>query len=674
MGILEDLRNKLGSSEEQKPQQASDQSPDELKLVAYIKEKIEEARTASSRTVLESQWMTNTAYLIGFDGVQYDSQTKQFKNIANNSRSVRRDRIRVNKILPTVQNRTARLCKSPPKYEVKPESNSVEDKEAARKGLNVIDYIWDKQKVDEKRISLVNWLQQCGHSYMFVSWDEELGEPMLIENEEGKTEVAEFEGDIRVEVASAFEVYSDPLAKSIDDSSWLVRTKVRKLKYFKDRYERGDLVKEESAWLLSTQYEMRINSLTSQNAGANAQNQMKDSAIECIYYEARSKKHPRGRMIICANGVLLEDKELPIGEIPVAKFDDIVVGGKFSGEAVITHLRPVQDYFNENVRKRVALLRMHLAGKFLAARGSGLAAEALNNESGEIIEYDPVPNAAEPHQLVQPSIPEYAFKEEQQCNQWINDISGINEVSRGTLPSASIPALGMQILQEADETRMGIMLEQHQHGYANVARFILKYADKFYVTPRKMKFNSNGMGYDIKEIKAGDLKGNYDVCVVAGSLTPRSKVLKRQEISNALTLGVFNITDPKVRETVIDALEFGDTNELFKDHSLSMAQIKNDIEMIKAGDIPQVNELDNHHLHLLEKNHFRIENQLNNFLDDYQKTILDHNIEAHLELLINQMNPELSQNNEFAKQMVQSAEDPMTMKNTVDSMEGSQFE
>ena len=661
MGIFDQIRQSLSGKQEQLP---AVQTPDEVQLVSYIKEKIEECKSSTSRTQNESEWMTNTAYLVGYDGVAYDSQTKQFKNIGLSHKNARKERIKVNKILPTVQNRTARLCKVPPKYEIRPESGSEDDKEAARKGVHAIDYVWDKQKVDEKRISLVDWLQRCGHSYMFVSWDDELGKPMIGENPKtGKEEVIAFEGDVRVDVASAFEVYVDPLAKSLDDAQWVVRARVRKLNYFRDRYgERGAQVKEEQAWLLSTQYEMRINSIGNNNPGGSSSGQLKNAAIEIVYYEKRSKKYPNGRMVICANEILLEDKELPIGEIPAAKFDDIVVGGKFTGEAVVTHLRPMQDYFNENVRKRNQFLRNHLAGKFLSPRGAALHAEAMDNESGEIVEYDPVPNAGEPHQLQQPVIPEYAFKEEQAVNQWINDISGINEVSRGTLPSASIPALGMQILQEADETRMGIMLEQHQHAYANVARFILKFVDKFYQTPRKIKLDGDGMGFSYLEIKAGDLNKNYDVCVVSGSMTPRSKALRRQEIMNALQIGAFNITDPKIREVIIDSLEFGDTDELFKDHAITMSQIKNDIELIKQGKIPQVNELDNHQLHLIQKNYLRIQNQITPFLDDYRKMILDNNIEAHLQMVINMNNPGMKMDEQLAQEMAKSASDPSVLQ------------
>jgi hypothetical protein len=49
----------------------------------------------------------------------------------------------------------------------------------------------------------------------------------------------------------------------------------------------------------------------------------KNSAIEIIYYEKRSKDYPQGRKIVTASGILLADDELPIGEFDLVKFDDV---------------------------------------------------------------------------------------------------------------------------------------------------------------------------------------------------------------------------------------------------------------------------------------------------------------------------------------------------------------
>lgn len=580
--------------------------------------------------------MTNIAYLLGYDGVTYNTQTRQFQPINRTSSYLKKNRIHVNKILPTVQNRLARLCKSPPKYDVRPESNSTEDKEAARKSLEVLQSQWDALSLDKKRLFLYMWVQECGHAWMKVCWDPTLGKPMV----DPETGERGYEGQVRADVVSAFEVFPDPMAKTDDDvlSSWLIQCKVRSLDYFKAQYpERGHLVKEEESWLLSAQYEQRINSINAKGGGGGGQAEKpKNTAIEMVKYEARSKDYPNGRMIVVANGIPLEDKELPVGEIPFRKFDDVIIGGKFNSEAIITHLRPVQDYYNELMRRRSEWTKRLLAGKYVAARGIGLTQESLNDESGEILEYDPipsVPNGGRPEPLEVPSIPQYAYAEEDRLDNQINYISGISEVSRGTLPSASIPAIGMQLLTEQDDTRIGVQTEQHEHAWAGVGSLILKYCEKYWVMPRKLKFAAKS-GYTVKEVQGSDIRGATDVIVIRGSTLPGSKTLKRQEIMNTYSQGLLgDPMDPKVREKVLGMLEFGDVAEMWQDHALDTAQIQRGIELLEKGMQLNVSELDNHEMWILELNRYRKGDKFDELPPEIQQLFLD-TIEQHVQSLM----------------------------------------
>lgn len=584
--------------------------------------------------------MTNIAYLLGYDGIAFNSTTRQFQPVNRASSYLKKNRIHVNKILPTVQNRLARLCKNPPKYDVRPESNSTEDKEAASLSLQVLTAMWDRLTLDKKRLFLYMWVQQCGHAWMKVSWDGSLGN--LIDDPITGEKI--FEGDVRADVVSPFEIFPDPMAKTDDDvlQSWIIQAKVRKLDYFKTHYpERGHLVKAEDAWLLSAQYEQRINSLNSRGPSQSGmQESMKNSAIEMIKYEARSKDYPNGRMIVCANGVLLEDKELPVGEIPFRKFDDVVVGGKFYSEAIITHLRPVQDQYNETIRRRAEWTRKLLAGKYKAPRGSGIAQESLNDESGEVVYYDSVPTAPNgPEALQIPMIPQWAYTEEDKLTQMINDISGISEVSRGTLPSASIPAIGMQLLTEQDDTRIGVMTEQHEHAWAGVGSLILKYIEKFYVLPRKLKMAGPEMSYLVKEVAGADLRGNTDVIVIRGSTLPGSKTLNRQDILTVFREGLLGEpTDPKVREKVLDLLEFGDIQGVWEDQSLDKNQVKRVIEALEKGQPVNVSEFDNHTIWLLELNKYRKSDKWDTLDPEIQLLVLK-TMEECLQQVVNLQSP-----------------------------------
>lgn len=640
MGFLSDLLPKQDPSDQTEEKwQEKDMSPDEKKLCAYIKQKVEDVRSSGSRISSEGIWMTNIAYLLGYDSVYYDTSTKMYRPVNQGTRFLRRSRIHINKILPTCQNRLARLCKNPPKFDIRPESGSQDDKDKARENLEILTQLWDQDgiKLNQKRIPLLMWAQQCGHAYIKVSWDENLGKA-LVDPVTGA--YAGYEGDIRADVCSAFEVFVDPLAKDMEEAQWLVQAKVRKLDYFCTHYpERGEAVKSEGAWLLSVQYEQRINSLNKSGTGSGTNEQMKNAAIELSYYEKRSKKYPNGRHVVTANGILLKDDELLFGEIPFTKFDDILVAGKFYSEAIITHLRPLQDQINKLYTLRTAWTNKLLKGKYIAAKGHGVAQESLNDDNGEVVEYTPVPGQSPPTAMQIPVIPQYAYVEETNLEKQFDQISGISEVSQGQMPSASIPAVGMQLLQEQDETRIGIQTEYSEDAFARVGRYLLLTAREQYKTPRKRKLAGKNGEYNIKEFTGETIGETTDVTVIRGSTIPTSKALRRQELFNLYSQGLLGDPhDPNVREKMLSRLEYGDIGEVWLDQSLDMQQIKKTITEIENGIQPEISKFDNHTLHIQEKNRYRKSEKFD-MLNPQIQQILINDINGHLDAIVKLTTP-----------------------------------
>jgi hypothetical protein len=345
--------------------------------------------------------------------------------------------------------------------------------------------------------------------------------------------------------------------------------------------------------------------MNSKGAASTGAESMKNCAIELTYYERPTKKYPGGRFIVTANSVLLEYKALPIDEIPFAKFDDVKVGGKFHSESIITHLRPIQDQMNRTMRRKAEFLNKGLALKFLAPKGHGLTQESLNDNT-EVIEYNPVPSGAAPQPVPSPQLPNYVYTDTESLRGYFSEISGINEVSKGQMPSASIPAMGMQILQEADETRIGIVTESNENAWADVGRHVLKYMNKYYETERQIKESGANGEYTIMNYSKDSLKNQTDVIVLKGSTLPNSKVLKRQELLNLFSQGLLgDPADPIVRRRLLQQLEFGDIAGVWEDQQIDDSQIKRTIEMIEQGVAPEVHEDDNHVAHFEAKNRLR---------------------------------------------------------------------
>lgn len=643
MQMMMGKANGVPGAPDEKMQDAADQPKEDQELVGYVKNFVEEVRNQATRISSEGIWMTNIAYILGFDNIFYDPMTRTFRPVggpSSNPNFVKRNRIHENVILPACQKRAARMTKQPPKYDVRPNSMDEDDKEAARLGLEVINGVFDRQKVLRKRAELSMWLQECGHAYIGVSFDDSLGEP-LINPETG--EIAGKEGDIRVDVASAFECFADPLAKTFDDVKKFARCKVRKLDYFR-RYERGHMVKEEGVWLLSAQYEMRINTMNTVGpSSSGTAEQMKGAAIEISYYEAPSPGYPNGRHIIAANGILLKNGELQVGEIPYAKFDDTIVAGKYYSETPVTHARPLQDQLNRVLVKRAEWTNRLLAGKYIAAKGHGLIQEALNTESGEVVEYDPIPGIPEPHAMTLPVIPQYAYTEYDSIKKAIWDIFNLSEVSQGKLPSASIPAIGINLLLEQDETTIGFEVEGHEHSWARVGMLILKFSAKYCITDRKLKSKGTNMEYNVRTYNGEMLRENFDVTVIRGSTVPNSKVLKRQDIMNLYQSGLIGSPeDPAVKMQVLGQMEYGEESESWKRYHLNMSQVQRTIKQLEQGILPVVDEKDNHVMHLDEKNNYRLSEKWDRLPPAIQQ-LFQLDMKAHTDIVIGQMNPALAQ-------------------------------
>lgn len=600
---------------------------DESKIVAFVNSRLEEGRTDTARMAFESSVVTNTAYLLGYDSVYFDPKNRLFRSYSGAAASPSRGRVHKNMILPSIQNRLARLCKNAPKYDVRPESPSEEDKEAARISLKVLVNVMDKERYSEKRIENTMWMQQAGVGWMKIGWDPDKGKKIYYQDDQG-AQKQQSEGDVYIDVISPLEIFVDPLAKRMDDARWLLHTRLRPLSYFRDNYERGAEVKPEDAYLSNIQNLLRINSMTNKAGTTTSQMAQKNSAIEKALYERPSKKFPNGRLIITANNILLAYKPLPVDEIPFVKFDDVKVGGKFLSESLITHMRPLQDQMNVILRKKSEYIKKALNMKFVAAKGHGLNEEALSDTT-EVMEYNAVPDSEMPKSVVMPQLPQYAFQEDANLMASFSEIVGIGEPSKGQAPSSDIPAIGMQLLVEQDDTRIGTVVESNENSHADVGRIILKFTNKFYTQPRTIKETGQGGEYSFSQVTGDQIPPSPDVIVIKGSTLPGSKSVKRNDIMNLFSQGLLgDQMDPAVKAKTLEDMEFGDIQNVWEDLAIDAAQVDRTVKEIEQGTKPLIHPDDNHQMHFEKKNRLRKTVKFDQYSPEI-KMILVNDIQAH---------------------------------------------
>jgi hypothetical protein len=120
------------------------------------------------------------------------------------------------------------------------------------------------------------------------------------------------------------------------------------------------------------------------------------------------------------------------------------------------------------------------------------------------------------------------------------DISGQHEVSAGQVPAGVTAASAINLLQEADDTRLGPDIADMEETLANAGKRILDLIDRYYDEERHIRVAGPDGAWDVAAFKDNMLKGCAEIQVQAGSGMPQSKAAKQAAIAQILTMFVQN--------------------------------------------------------------------------------------------------------------------------------------
>jgi hypothetical protein len=101
-------------------------------------------------------------------------------------------------------------------------------------------------------------------------------------------------------------------------------------------------------------------------------------------------------------------------------------------------------------------------------------------------------------------------------------------------------AAAINLLQEADDTRLGPDIEDMEKTLEDAGRRLLQLMARYYSDERTMALGGEDGSWDVRRWKGQMLNGNDDVSVQAGSGMPRSKAAKQAAMSDVLNLAIQN--------------------------------------------------------------------------------------------------------------------------------------
>jgi hypothetical protein len=534
--------------------------------------------------------------------------------------TLRANRITIvdNRIAGVVRTEVAKMTKSRPVFTAVPNSPDTEDLNAAELADQLMIYAWEHLKLLPLATKALLWSRITGAGFIKCYWDSSIGDrttvlvdstgkivtdpqtgkPLparLAQTLAGTTAKTVAQGDIRVEVRSPFQMFPDPLADSFEEVEWTIEESVKSMEYVQRRY---NVMLKPDAAANPGLVEARMGMTYTPGAAGYKGVRVRE------YWRKPCDKHPDGFRAVWAQGQILFKDDKPHDPMPYVMLSGIQIPGRLWPTSVAELLRGPQTELNK-VKSQIAENRNRIGNPtILASKQAVQDPENFNrtiSQPGAAYFFDDIgsPNAV-PTYMKPPEMPAYVLQEIQNIEESIQEISGQHDVSSAQVPPGVTAASAIQLLQEADDTRLGPAMFDYEHQLGTMGQKVLKLIAEFYTDQRTIRLAGDNGAWQIFDFQGGMLKGNTTVKVQAGSALPQSKAAKQAMAQDLLNFLVQSGNAPKGRELAqfLQAWDIGGADKLIADYTRDETQVnRENVELMQGAQL-QINPQDDDQAHI----------------------------------------------------------------------------
>lgn len=612
--------------------------------------KEEFAKFKAARRPFEADWFLNSAFYVGQQWLYWNTDRLERPVLPN-----WRETIVDNRILPIVTARAARKVKNRPSFTATPFTGSESDIDAARITEKVMDYDWVyldlQQKLFQSELFCdivcaglwkIYWDSTAGESEEFVVGPD--GQPMRQQNgspvkasmfEDGlpeglKTKTVAM-GDVCVDVVSPFNFYPDPLATSISELEKAYEEKVRSPEYVKQRY--GVELEADSAPPAGPVEARLMSSLTPQG------NTTYKGVKVFEFWAKPSSTFPKGKRVVWAKDQVLEEDSEPFDPMPYVMFSGIKVPSRFWPTAITTQLRGPQINLNK-IKSQIQENANRLGNPALLE--SRQANVGYTGKIGERIKYDSTVTDAVPSYLQAPPMQNYILEQEGRIETSMAEISGLHEVSNATVPTGVTAASAINLLQEADDTRIGPEIQDMELAIGEAGTKIVRLRAAYNTDERIMRIAGEDESWDIFSFRGVMMGKEPTVECQAGSAMPRSKAAKQAAMLEVLqTMFQYGVVpDQRDLRRFFQDYEVGALDRLFGGLSTTEQQIQRENRTMALGEAVEINAYDEDQDHIEGHEEFQRSARYLQLPPEIRQ-LFELHVAAHRERLVGQANLQL---------------------------------
>jgi len=454
---------------------------DEFELVQLVKNRFTSASAVKQIHVRE--WLICQAFRMGNQWVEWRrGELFDLRDPDDNKRNY----ATIDVIDHLLRKLKARATMSKPDASVKPLTSSRIDRLAAAEARDILAHYDSQFNRQEQSLEWVDSVLSSSTTFLKVIWDSTA--KILAPTTKGVAEYQEL-GDIDEIVVPPFEVFPDPAARNWTEVTWLIHAKDRPLSYIQAKYgKRGYLVEGSlSKGDASNNWaEQRLDNINGDSILPASSDLKMATVYEC--WELPSPRYPKGRLIRVAGDVLLteptqidwpykKNDEFPFVPLTYEKRPR----GLWSLNAVTRLVKP-QMAFNKAVSRMQDRIDNDKV-LILEPRGAETGADNDYESPSAMrrVRHEPgfIPQVFQPSPFNEALLSYANFIRSQ-----MEDISGVHEVSNGSVPAGVTAGNAIELLQQSDQTQMSEFVTCIETAQKKRAEWEIALVSQFYSEPR----------------------------------------------------------------------------------------------------------------------------------------------------------------------------------------------
>jgi hypothetical protein len=565
------------------------------------------------RKPFERQWYRNILFLLGNQWILWDT-------IENKWRKKRlADWVPTpvtNRFASSGQRLVSVLSRVEPNWTYVPSSDSEQDISAASQCEKAETIICEENNIAKIRDSVAPWCVYTGNAYLLSGVEpvmeaapimpdmsDQMPADMMAGMPEPEPQVSDYK--LYTDVLAPFEVYKDQTIEEFENQTKILIVNRRSRDYVQNLWG-VDI--DELDVAPNIHYQESIGYVTSspEITGFLASlSRIKRITVKRLFHKP-SKKYPKGLYIVVAGSKILEKGELPAtldGKpyIPVAhiKFDNIP-GAAFGRT-------PMDDIVHKQVQRNkieslIELIALRM-GSPIWLMPEGTVVRNFSGAPGAILTYNMIGDkASKPDRIPGEQIPTSIVQFLAQIDKDIEELVSTFEALKGQSPYSGAPGVVIEQLIEQGLTRFGPSLRNVAEGYRQWMKHQLEFFRKYGIAEKTTMKPGNGSKWEAAKFRGADIIGSVDVRVESDSTIPRSSQVEVAKIIEALNAGLIDVTDPTVRQKILQKLKIQDLKD---DVEGDMIRAVQENEAISQGMPAQVTPfIENHAIHLYEHKKF----------------------------------------------------------------------